>query len=221
MDTAYLAVVALVQRLHRQFLEVVKLELSLKSPGAISRSLSAPRIAPCTEFHRELNRHRSERNAELEVQCTELAKIERRTRKLVELITEDDAPVKALKAELRALEERQAALESALAVSTAPAPLIHPNLAEIYRQKVAALHEALTNPASRDEAFDTIRSLIEEIRLVPLDGELRIEIKGELGGILSLCEATGARKPGREGRAVAAAEQIKMVAGTRNQWQLS
>ncbi len=64
---------------------------------------------------------------------------------------------------------------------------------------------------SRDEAFDTIRSLIEEIRLLPESGELRIEIKGELGGILSLCEASDTRKPGREGRAHA--EQIKMVAG--------
>jgi hypothetical protein len=88
----------------------------------------------------------------------------------VELITEDDAPVKALKTELRALEARQEELEKALAVTTAPAPLIHPNLAEVYRQKVAALHEALDDPRSRDEAFDTIRSLIEEIRFVRESG---------------------------------------------------
>jgi site-specific DNA recombinase len=165
----------------------------------------------CTEFHRELNRLQSEGNAELEAQRAELIKIERRTRKLVELIMEDDAPVKALKAELRTLEKRQGDLEQALAVTTAPAPLIHPNLAEVYRQKVAALHEALDDPRSRDEAFDTIRSLIELIRLVPENGDLRIEIKGELGGILSLCEASKTTKPGQGGRAVA--EQIKMVAG--------
>jgi hypothetical protein len=33
-----------------------------------------------------------------------------------------------------------------------------------------------------------IRSLIDEIGLVPDDGELRIEIKGELAGILELCQ---------------------------------
>ena len=165
----------------------------------------------CTEFHRELNRLRSEGNAELEAQRVELVRIERRTRKLVELITEDDAPVKALKAELRTLEARQGELEKALAITTAPAPLIHPNLAEVYRQKVAALHEALDDPGSRDEAFDTIRSLIEEIRLVPENGDLRIEIRGELGGILSLCQASETRKPGQGGRALA--EQIKVVAG--------
>ena len=184
----------------------------------LRKRLMAPELFKefCTEFHRELNRLRREGNAELEAQRTELAEIERRTRKLVELITEDDAPVKALKAELRTLEQRQGELEKALSVATAPAPLIHPNLAEVYRQKVAALHEALDDPRSRDEAFGTIRSLIDEIRLVPENGELRIEFKGELGGILSLCEASDARKPGHEGRAVAAAEQIKMVAGTRN-----
>jgi site-specific DNA recombinase len=127
----------------------------------------------CAEFHREVNRLQSEGNAELEAQRAELTKIERRTRKLVELITEDDAPVKALKAELRTLEKRQSELEKALAVTTAPAPLIHPNLAEVYRQKVAALHEALADPTSRDEAFDTIRSLIEEIRASVLHSTIR------------------------------------------------
>ncbi len=112
---------------------------------------------------------------------------------------------------MKASEARQTELASTLAVTTAPAPLIHPNLAEVYRQKVAALDEALRDPAARDEAFDTIRSLIEVIRLVPEDGDLRIEIKGELGGILALCEAAETRKPGRDGRA--RAEQIKMVAG--------
>ncbi len=50
----------------------------------------------------------------------------------------------------------------------------------------------------RDAAFDTIRSLIEVIRLRPGDGQMPIEIKGELGGILALCEASETRKPGRD-----------------------
>jgi hypothetical protein len=41
-----------------------------------------------------------------------------------------------------------------------------------------------------------IRSLIDKIRLVPVDGELRIEIKGELAGILELCDAGANQKPG-------------------------
>jgi hypothetical protein len=56
-----------------------------------------------------------------------------------------------------------------------------------------------------------IRSLIDEIRLVPADGALRIEIKGELAGVLELCEAGANQKSGGLSTA-GLAEQIKMVA---------
>ena len=62
----------------------------------------------------------------------------------------------------------------------------------------------------RDQAFELIRSLIEEIRLVPESGELRLELKGELAGILAL--AADKKKP--DGlSAVGLSQQIKMVAG--------
>ncbi len=126
------------------------------------------------------------------------------------LITEDEAPVQAMKAELRALEAKQIELEKTLASAQAPAPLIHPALAEVYRQHVAALQEALRDPDSRDEAFEIIRSLIDEIRLVPEGGALKIELRGELAGILALAsESTTARGLSTTGLA----EQIKMVAG--------
>jgi hypothetical protein len=50
-------------------------------------------------------------------------------------------------------------------------PFIHPNLAEVNRQQMEPLHAALHDPTTREEAFDLIRSLIEEIRLVPEEGE--------------------------------------------------
>jgi hypothetical protein len=48
-----------------------------------------------------------------------------------------------MKAELRALEAKQTELENALASAQAPAPLIHPAMAEVYRKQVASLHYAL------------------------------------------------------------------------------
>ena len=63
-------------------------------------------------------------------------------------------------------------LQQEVAAGDAWAPLIHPNLAEVYRQRVERLHEALNDPSTRDEAFELIRSLIEEIRLVPEDSRL-------------------------------------------------
>jgi hypothetical protein len=40
------------------------------------------------------------------------------------------------------------------------------------REKVAALHEALADPVTKDEAFGIIRTLIDELRLIPKDGQL-------------------------------------------------
>src|SRR5271169_4111603 len=51
-------------------------------------------------FYRELNRVRSDETAKLSGARRELEKVERRIRKIVELITEDDAPSRALKKEL-------------------------------------------------------------------------------------------------------------------------
>jgi hypothetical protein len=65
-----------------------------------------------------------------------------------------------------------------------------------------------------------IRSLIDEIGPVPDDGELRIEIKGELAGILDLCQEGTKREPGGLSTA-GLAEQIKMVAGEGNHRQLT
>jgi len=102
--------------------------------------------------------------------------------------------------------------------ATAPLPLIYPNLALVYRDRVAALHEALGDTASRAEAFDAIRSLIDEIRLVPDNGVSRIDLRGELAGILSI--AANSNKPAglsTDGLA----EQIKMAAEAGNHRQLT
>ena len=136
--------------------------------------------------------------------------MERRIRRIVELIAEDDTPMRALKKELVTLEERQELLQQELTTASDPVPLIHPGLAEIYRQRVERLHEALQDPATREEAFELIRSLIDSIRLVPEHGKLRVELRGALAGTLAL--AADRKKPGGLS-AAGLAEQIKMVAG--------
>jgi site-specific DNA recombinase len=107
------------------------------------------------------------------------------------------------------LEARQDELRALLARPEPDRTLVHPGLAEIYRRKIAALHEALEDEATRDEAMELIRSLIEAIVLVPDQGSLKVEVRGELAAILAYGE--GRKKPGRADRDIA--EQIKMVAG--------
>ena len=105
----------------------------------------------------------------------------------VDAIAEGIPPL-SLKDELLALEARQHDLEAELAAGPENAkPLIHPNLAEVYRQKVADLHAALYDEATEDEAFDLIRTLIEAIVLTPENGTLRVDLRGDLAAILTLC----------------------------------
>ena len=115
-----------------------------------------------------------------------------------------------------ALEAREDELNALLANRPAAEPALHPNLAHIYREKVAALHEALADPATKDEAFSIIRTLIDEVRLVPENGKLRVEIRGALAGILSL-SATNAKtaRVGTDGSVSVLLSQIKLVAGAR------
>jgi hypothetical protein len=65
----------------------------------------------------------------------------------------------------------------------------------------------------KDDAADArerVRALVEAIVLVPENGQLQIEVRGELAAILSL--ANGAKT----GDAAILGQQVKMVAGTRN-----
>lgn len=116
--------------------------------------------------------------------------------------------VRTLKDELSRLEARQDELDRLLSQPRDDRPLVHPRLADIYRRKVADLHNALLQEETRTEAAEILRGLIDEIRLTPEDGALRIDLKGALAGILRL--AAGSKKPVTEGDGL---EQIKVVAG--------
>jgi hypothetical protein len=87
-------------------------------------------------------------------------------------------------------------------------PRLHPNLAELYRQKVMNLAEALNDQHTRLEAAECIRELIEEVRLVPENGKLRVELYGELAALISLAN----EHPRSKGTGV----QVTLVAGTRS-----
>src|SRR5262245_8112661 len=163
------------------------------------------------EFYREINRLRMAESAKLDTARVELERVGRWLRKIVDAIA-DGAAVRTLKDELLTLEARQDELKGMLANAQVPEPLIHPNLAEVYRRRVSDLHVTLNAEESRAEAAEVIRSLVEEVTLTPEDGELRIDLKGELAGILEL--AADSKKPATQRRS--GLEQIKMVAGACN-----
>ena len=87
-----------------------------------------------------------------------------------------------------------------------PTPRLHPNLAELYRQKVADLRDALNETGTRAEAANIIRDLVEEIRLHPDKNVLKIELVGDLARILNFAN-------GNPRRIEPAGVQVTLVAG--------
>ncbi|GBR29247.1 DNA resolvase [Acetobacter orleanensis NRIC 0473] len=137
----------------------------------------------CDEFTREVNRLRMEKGADLVALKSELPKIERELDKAVQAILDGFAS-SALKTRMEQLEARKAEIEERLADSPSPPPLLHPNMAELYRQKVATLHESLQRVGSDTKTVEAIRSLITRICLIPENGVLGIFLEGDLAAML-------------------------------------
>ena len=87
----------------------------------------------CDEFTREVNRLRMEGSASLEANRAELPKVARQIRGIINAI-KDGLYQPSIKAEMERLEERKSKLELLLKEAEIPLPLLHPSLAEIYRQ---------------------------------------------------------------------------------------
>ncbi|AFW02935.1 putative DNA recombinase [Gluconobacter oxydans H24] len=137
----------------------------------------------CEEFTREVNRLRMEKGADLVALKSELPKIERELDKAVQAILDGFASP-ALKTRMEELEARKAEIETRLVDAPSPPPLLHPNMAELYRQKIASLHDSLQNEVSRTQRVEAIRSLITRIRLIPEGAELAIFLEGDLAAML-------------------------------------
>jgi site-specific DNA recombinase len=87
----------------------------------------------------------------------------------------DGEPAQRLTEKLRELERRRLDLESELTTSGAPAPRLHPNIAEAYRRKVAELHAAL-EADDAGPAREPIRGLVESIVLMPEAGSSALRL---------------------------------------------
>lgn len=168
----------------------------------------------CEEYTAHINRLRMERNASMEGYRNELAKIERREKRIVEAIMDGFAS-DALKTEMDNLVARKAEL-NALISGTKEAPvLLHPKMSERYRQEVSRLIEAVQDENHRHEAIELIRSLIDKVVLHPDPGSkgLLIDLHGDLAGILNIAIDKGKAFAGSE----VDLKQIRLVAGLDEQ----
>ncbi|MBF0268992.1 MAG: recombinase family protein [Alphaproteobacteria bacterium] len=183
---------------------------------SIKTNLMAPSLFKvfCQEFLAESNRLRVEERAAITTKQIEIDRINRDLKRLLETILGSDVSPVTIVDSMKAMERRKAFLVTEIAEAEKPEKLpLHPNMAEMYRRRVDALQVALADPKTKDEAFDLIRSLVKKITLTPDGDELRIEIEGELAGIMAIC-AEGKQNPDPlSGAGIAG--KLKMVAGAR------
>jgi hypothetical protein len=95
-----------------------------------------------------------------------------------------------LKAEMDDLQARKKALLSQLVTADEPQALLHPSMADLYRSKVEELAAALQREDTRLEASEMLRGLIDSIVLTPDNGQLRIELRGNLAAMLTAAQQT-------------------------------
>ena len=79
---------------------------------------------------------------------------------------DDEIAVDEGKAEIKALDARRKGLQAQLETADEPPPLLHPEMADLYRQKVTTLAEALERSETRTEATEALRGLIDAIVLL-------------------------------------------------------
>jgi site-specific DNA recombinase len=163
----------------------------------------------CEEFTREMNRLRGQHRATLVSAERELARLEARRKKLIEMVMEGVPPAE-VKDEMIAGAARREELVRQRQSLSEPPPLVHPQMADIYRTKVTQLAKALQEPESRSEATEALRGLVDAIVLTPERGgaALGIELRGNLAAMLG-----ATRKTKRPSESDDLSLQVSMVAG--------
>jgi site-specific DNA recombinase len=148
----------------------------------------------CREFTREMNRLQGEERARQGAVRQDLVAVTRQIAKLIEAI-KDGVPGLSIKDELMRLEDRKTNLERSIEQDPDTRPLLHAGMADLYRQKVAALCESLTCEEARPQASEALRGLLDEIVLEPSGSELGIEVRGNLASLLRFAQNAKRSRP--------------------------
>jgi DNA invertase Pin-like site-specific DNA recombinase len=189
----------------RQVLENFVLDLirdHLMQPDAVRAFISA--------YHRDINAGR-------DAAAHERGRLERKHSALAAKLdglydaVADGLRTPGLLAKIEDLEAEKTLIEAGLDAPAPPPVRLHPNLAELYREKVTALHASLADPLIRDEAIDLLRGLIDEVRLGLTEDGWSAALQGEITALVALgMQNDKAPRPGLWAEALCSA---KVVAG--------
>jgi len=197
-------------------------ELEARVLSGLKDRMMAPEIVEeaMRAYAEEANRLNRERRSSGHAWKAELVKIEKQIRSIIEAIKAGMFH-ESMKAEMDTLEARKTELNTLLADAPEDTPDILPSASAIYAKKVSALTKALNRKEERQEAAETLRSLIEKISLTPGPerGEIYATLHGELGTILNWTErqAIGNAVKTTKPAADATGLSLSVVAGARSQ----
>ena len=151
----------------------------------VEKHLAAPDLISeyIREYHRTLQAMRDGEGKRRTGLQRKLVEVERELEKVLDLLVKG-LPTRALKNRLTKLEGQREQIEAEIEEIPPSIVTLHPNLAELYRRKVADLKATLAslNPERRNEAYVALRELVEKIVIHPT-GQYRpvdIEIHGRL-----------------------------------------
>ncbi|WP_158241909.1 hypothetical protein [Tabrizicola sp. TH137] len=167
---------------------------SMENPGQLSveiNNLLLGRDELIAEFagsfRAEVERQRRSRTDNRPALQKELEKVSRSIERALAFILEGDGDPGSVRAKLKELETRKRDLERQLTQAD-PIPVLefHPNLGELYSRKVQDIGTLLTHEASRPQAMEIIRSLVQRIEVAPgaKRGEAQVTLYGALASIL-------------------------------------
>ncbi|MEQ9634835.1 MAG: recombinase family protein [Devosia marina] len=168
------------------------------------------------EYHAELNRLAAEDGFGRERDTRELEKTARQLDGLIEAIA-DGLRAPGLQRKLDDLEARKTELERLLAAPVPTPVRFHPNLPQLYAERIAELHTALADPATRTEAITIMREMIDQVVMHPIENGFEIELVGDLAQMVAVAQARDGKNAASVGKA---SRSVKVVAGARNQLYL-
>ena len=138
-------------------------------------------------FRAEVERQRRSRTDNRPALQRELEKVSRSIDRALAFILEGDGDPGSVRHKLKELEARKRDLERQLSMaSPTPTLEIHPNLGELYRRKVQEMNHLLLDGATRPQAMENIRSLVQRIEVAPgaKRGQASVTLYGALASLL-------------------------------------
>ena len=138
----------------------------------------------CEEFTEELKRLHYEQTHKISDQKREHTQITKELTMLLNAL-KGGSSADIIVNEMQTLELRQKELAEYINNADQPIPLIHPKMADLYHERLQELYLSLQEPETRNQAMEIIRSLIDYIELVPVSGELKARIHGDIAGLFN------------------------------------